>query len=218
MATVSAVYGRRVMVSDRSCADSSTCCIGYEAEGSGTDLPQWRTTVFAFTVGSISTGLDVNIALAKVSGSSDALIYGKILPASSYTVESASIALAGTSDGTYLGTIPASGGDWSSGYSATGRVLCDGFTMSPGVTYYLILFSSLSSGYNCGYYSTDYSTTLTDYLGGLVRIYTGSGGDNGWHQAIPYVYTGSGGTNGWHQAMPYVYTGSGGTNGWHIAN
>lgn len=52
---------------------------------------------------------------------------------------------------------------------------------------------------------------------GLVRIYTGSGGDNGWHYAIPWVYTGSGGTNGWHQAMPWVYTGSGGTNGWHVS-
>lgn len=54
--------------------------------------------------------------------------------------------------------------------------------------------------------------------GGMVRIYTGSGGENGWHWATPYVYTGSGGTNGWHQATPYVYTGSGGTNGWHLSS
>lgn len=59
-----------------------------------------------------------------------------------------------------------------------------------------------------------YSCVATE---GAVRIYTGSGGDNGWHMAVPYVYTGSGGNNGWHQAIPYVYTGSGGTNGWHIS-
>lgn len=131
MATVTAVYGRMVLVSDKSCADSGTYCIGYETSGSGSNKPQWRTTVFAITVSSTATGLDVNIALSKVGGGSDALIYGKILPASSYTVESASVALAGTSNGTYLGTIPGSGGEWSSGYSAAGRILCDGFTMQP---------------------------------------------------------------------------------------
>lgn len=66
------------------------------------------------------------------------------------------------------------------------------------------------------YGSDPYGGSIVDP--GAVRIYTGSGGDSGWHWAIPYIYTGSGGDKGWHQATPYVYTGSGGDRGWHLSS
>ena len=200
MATVSTVYNRRVMVSDKSCADSGSCCIGYETAGSGTNKPQWRSTIFAFTVSSTCSGLDVSIALAKVSGNTDAPIYGKIFQASVWALNDAVVSVVGTSNGTYLCTIPASGGNWSSGYTAAGRVLCEGFIMQPGQTYYLVLFSSLSTDYNNGYYSTSYSTSLVEYSGGFVRLWNGSS----WIQTTPYVWNGS----SWVRVMPYIYNGS----------
>lgn len=210
--TITNVYERKKLAGNGNVSAAGSNCIGYETLGSGSNEKQYRSIIFRFTVGKVCTGLDVNISMGKVGGAQNVPIYGKIFAESSIALNDAVSSVVGTTGSPLLGTVLGSGGEWSTGYPVVGRIQA-GFALSPGNYYYLVLYSDLNYGYGCAYYSTTYSTSLVEYVGGVVRIYTGSGGENGWHTAIPHIYTSS----GWKQAMPYVYKGSGGENGWHIS-
>ena len=95
--------------------------------------------------------------------------------------------------------------------------------LAEGYNYILICNFESEPWYSDYSWSRDYNNSTgatysySTSASGKVRIYTGSGGENGWVYATPYIYTGTGPHNGWVQAIPYVYTGSGGQNGWNIA-
>lgn len=189
--TITGPYGYRVMDSGNTLHSMTTPCVGYESGNARS-----RTVVYQVTTDTACTGINFTAEYEKYETSAKALdIYGKLCT----TNESAS--LVKTTNGTKLASLAANAAAGTDCF-INATIEANGFVLEPGTTYYLVLFSSLSSGYAViitGYYYHD-DAAGTEYQGGIVKIYDGTS----WRNAIPYVYDGT----QWRRAIPYVYNGT----------
>ena len=204
-------YPRMKIKSSGAVQNSSSHCVGYETLNANTGQAQWRAIVFDFTVGAVCTGITINIKMVQYEKNNSGAynIYGKIYP-SSTAVNTIVNETVGTTSGTLLRTVPA-GAAANSDQTLTGTIEANGFILQPSTTYRLVIFSSLSTGYAVLYYATSYSTTATEYQGGLVKINVDNT-SSGWKRAIPYVNI-DGTSTGWRRAIPFINV-NGTSTGW----
>lgn len=145
--TFSGPNGYRIMDSDGSLHAMTTPCVGYESGNKRS-----RTVVYTVTVTTACTGVNFTAEYEKYEAGSKAFdIYAKLCT----TNESAS--LVKTTNGTKIFSVPANS---AAGYDVffNATIEANGFILEPGKTYYLVLFSSLSTGYEViitGYYYHD---------------------------------------------------------------